>query len=326
MARALITGICGQDGSYLAELLLARGDTVVGVDRPAAGDGRLPATLAGHVERVAMDLHDPVSIASALRHCRPDQVYNLAALTSGAGMFVDPPAIHELNGLAVVRLLEAIREVDPGIRFCQASSSEMFGLAASSPQDEGTPFNPRSPYGEAKRFAHEQVARHRREFGLFACSAILFNHESPRRSTDFVTRKISQGAARVRYGLATTLTLGNLDARRDWGHARDSVRAMVLMLAHDTASDYVVATGRSHAVRDFCERAFARVGLDYRDHVRQDGADFRPAEQVPLVGDAGKALRELGWAPTVGFDELVAEMVDADLAQLSADRTTKGMP
>jgi GDPmannose 4,6-dehydratase len=326
MPRALITGICGQDGSYLAELLLARGDTVLGTDRPSAGRERLPPTLAGRVELVAMDLRDRSSIAGAIRHCRPGEVYNLAAVTSGADMFVDPPAIHDLNGQAVARLLDAIREVDPGIRFCQASSSEMFGLAAESPQSESTPFNPRSPYGEAKLFAHEQVVRHRREHGLFACSAILFNHESPRRGPGFVTRKITQGAAMIRRGLATTLVLGNLDARRDWGHARDSVRAMALMLAHGTASDYVVATGRSHAVRDICELAFARVGLDYLDHVQQASADFRAGEQVPLVGDASRALRELGWAPAVGFEELVAEMVDADMARLSADEVKKGMP
>jgi GDPmannose 4,6-dehydratase len=317
MRTAIVTGVCGQDGSYLAEHLLAEGYRVVGLARRAEA---LPAPLARvpadrfHVQ--ACDMGSQAEIVRVLDDVHPDEVYNMAARASGAGMFDDPVGLCDINGLAVTRWLEAIRAVDRRIRFCQASSSEMFGRAAMSPQDESTPFHPRSPYGAAKVYAHTMVGIYRQHHGLFACSAILFNHESPRRRPEFVTRKVTLAAARIKLGLQEHVELGHLDARRDWGFAGDHVRAMHAMLRQEEADDYVVATGELHSVRDLCEAAFAHVGLDWRDHVAEQKADFRSAEAVPLVGHAAKARRTLGWAPRVGFRELIAMMVDEDLRTL----------
>lgn len=313
MRTVLITGAQGQDGSYLAEQMLARGDRVVGTSR-VRPEG---AAIHSGVEWVEWCPRDPAWLGDVLLQVRPDEVYNLAAMSSGAGMHDDPVAIAETNGLDVVRLLEALHETVPTARFCQASSSEMFGLATSAPQCEETGFRPRSPYGAAKLFAHVMVQDFRRRHGLFACSAILYNHESPRRGEGFVTRRISLGAARIKLGRSRELAMGNLDARRDWGFAPDYVRAMALMLGQDAPQDYVVATGQLHTVRDCCRIAFEHLGLDYRDHVREDPGLFREDEAVPLVGDAGKLRRELGWRPAVEFEEMVKMMVDADMTLLA---------
>jgi GDPmannose 4,6-dehydratase len=318
MKTSLVTGIAGQDGSYLAELLISKGYRVVGavrdVDRARLA---LPTNLRGSIDLVQWDMSDERLMRQILDIYEPVEFYNLAAYTSGAAMYDDPVAMGDVNGLAVTRMLGAIRIVNPAIRFCQASSREIFGEARVSPQTESTPPVPRSPYGAAKWYADAMVRIAREYFGLFACSAILFNHESPRRGSAFVTRKISCSAARIKLGLAKELPLGNLEARRDWGYAKDYVRAMWLMLQHNRADDYVVATGESHSVRDFCRAAFEHVGLDYRDFVREVAADYRPSEARLLVGDASKAWRELNWRPEVGFVELVHKMVDSDLQQLS---------
>ena len=319
-STALITGVTGQDGSYLAELLLARGYRVVGVVRDPDAD-RAREALGLGVELTTWDPGDAKRIAGTLREVAPSEIYNMAAYSSGSGMFDDPVAIGDVNGLVVARILEAIREVDATIRFCQASSSEMFGEAAQSPQTERTAFSPRSPYGAAKVYAHSMIGIYRRRYGLFGCSAILFNHESPRRGLAFVTRKIAREAARIKLGLAGELRLGNLDARRDWGFAGDYARAMWLMLQQPGADDYVVATGATHSVRDFCDLAFARLGLNYRDYVREDAAAYRAAEPVQLVGNAEKARRELGWEPEVQFEPLVHMMVDAELRELRGANT-----
>lgn len=317
MKNALITGVAGQDGSYLAELLLAKGYRVIGTVRnqQQAADA-LPRELQGAVELVAWDMLDQRLMTETLAEYRPRELYNFAACSSGAGMYDDPVSVSEVNGLAVTRMLEAIRVVDVGIRFCQASSREIFGEAFESPQSELTPLNPRSPYGAAKLYADSMIQIYRKRYGLFACSAILFNHESPRRDPEFVTRKITQEAAKIKLGLATELQLGNLDAQRDWGFAGDFVRAMWLMLQQDTADDYVIATGQAHTVREFCDLAFGRLGLDYRDYVREDAASYRPSEPAPLVGSPTKARRDLDWKPQVSFCELVHMMVDADLHDL----------
>ncbi|MFZ5567203.1 MAG: GDP-mannose 4,6-dehydratase [Pseudomonadota bacterium] len=318
MKVALVTGISGQDGSYLAELLMSKGYRVVGavrdVDRARLA---FPSGDRGSLDWVRWDMLDEALMRQILERCAPDEFYNLAAYTSGAGMYDDPVGMGEVNGLAVTRMLEAIRAVNPGIRFCQASSREIFGEALESPQTERTRPLPRSPYGAAKSYADAMVRIAREHFGLFACSAILFNHESPRRGATFVTRKITSTAARIKLGLASELTLGNLEARRDWGYAGDYVRAMWLMLQQSQADDYVVATGESHSVRDFCQVAFGHLGLDYRDFVREMATDYRPSEPSLLVGDAGKARHVLGWRPEVGFVELVRMMVDSDMQQLS---------
>lgn len=313
MPIAIITGIGGQDGWHLAELLLARGYRVVGTTRDVAA---VKQSTDVSVELVEWDLKDENFIVEAIRNIRPTEIYNLAAYASGAGMFQDPISIGDINGLAVCRLLETIRRADPSIRFCQASSSELFGEPDESPQSETTAFHPRSPYGAAKLYAHEMVGIYRRHHGLFACSAILFNHESPRRGPGFVTGKVTEAAARIKLGLANELVLGNLDARRDWGFSGDFMRGAWLMLQAERPDDYVLATGQAHTVRDLCRYAFDRVELDYRDYVREDAAAFRPAEAVPLVGDPSKAARELGWAPSMTFAELVRTMVDADLKRL----------
>lgn len=314
MRTALVTGISGQDGTHLAHLLLARGTRVVGTTRDPARV--LPADLRDRIQLVPLDLLEGRAVAEVLARHRPDEVYNLAACTSGEGQFDDAVEMGRVNGLAVSVLLEAIREVDPRIRFCQASSSEMFGDTTQSPQSEETPFRPRSFYGAAKLYAHFVVRAHRQRHGLFAASAILFNHEGPRRGPGFVTRKVTSQVARIAAGLATELRLGNLDARRDWGYAGDHVRGMWLMLQQDTADDFVLATGETHSVRELCERAFGRVGLDYRDHVREDAAAFRPPDPVQLVGNPAKARARLGWSAEVRFGELVDAMVDADLRLL----------
>lgn len=314
----LITGITGQDGLYLTELMLERGYRVVGAVRNRAQAAlSLPKVLLDRVELVEWDMLDQQKMVDVLSHYQPVEIYNFAAYSSGAGMYDDPVGMGEINGVAVTRMLEAIHKVDAKIRFCQASSREIFGEALESPQTEATPTNPRSPYGAAKLYADSMIRIYRQRYGLFACSAILFNHESPRRSLEFVTRKITHEAAKIKLGLAKELHLGNLDAQRDWGFAGDYVCAMWLMLQQEQADDYVVATGAAHTVRKFCELAFARLGMDYRDYVCEDASAYRPAEPSLLVGAAAKANRKLGWKPEIEFRELVHMMVDADLQTLT---------
>jgi GDPmannose 4,6-dehydratase len=314
---ALITGITGQDGSYLAELLLEQGYRVVGMTRRSSTDRyERIAHLAGQIELVEGDLLDQPSLVMALDKHRPREVYNLAAQSFVPTSWNQPVLTAEVTGLGATRLLEAIRQVDPSIRFYQASSSEMFGKVREAPQTERTPFYPRSPYGVAKAYAHFLTVNYRESYDLFAVSGILFNHESPRRGLEFVTRKVSHGVARIKAGLTDTLNLGNLDAHRDWGFAGDYVRAMWLMLQQDEPRDYIVASGEGHSVRELCEIAFACVGLDYRDHVRIDEGLFRPAEVDHLLGDATKAHEELGWRPAVDFPALVRMMVDADVERI----------
>lgn len=318
MKSALLTGITGQDGSYLAEFLLERGYRVVGAARNRS---KARATLSkgflDRVELVEWDMLDQQKMVDALSRYRPAEIYNFASFSSGAGMYDDPVGIGEVNGLGVTRILEAIREVDSKMRFCQASSREVFGEAVESPQTESTPTNPRSPYGAAKLYADSMIRIYRQRYNLFACSAILFNHESPRRGLEFVTRKITHEAAKIKLGLAKELHLGNLDAQRDWGFAGDYVRAMWLMLQQDQPDDYVVATGKAHSVRELCEFAFSHLRLDYRDYVREDASAYRPVEPALLVGSATKANSKLRWKPEVEFRELVHMMVDADLRNLS---------
>ncbi len=314
---ALITGITGQDGSYLAELLLDQGYRVVGMTRRSstANNERI-AHLAGRIELVQGDLLDQASLVEALRSARPAEVYNLAAQSFVPTSWNQPVLTGEFTGLGVTRILEAIRQVDPGVRFYQASSSEMFGKVRQVPQSEETPFYPRSPYGVAKAYGHFITVNYRESYGLFAVSGILFNHESPRRGLEFVTRKVTDGAARIACGLSTELRMGNLDASRDWGFAGDYVKAIWKMLQQAEPRDYVIASGEVHSVRELCDLAFARVGLDYRDHVVVDDVHLRPAEVDHLQGDASLARRDLGWVPEVGFRELVEMMVDADMARL----------
>lgn len=315
MGMIFVTGISGQDGSFLAEQLREEGHDIVGVLRK----GRVPHTQpVPGIEYVEWDFLDVGVLRSLLGDRRPDAFYNFAAFSTGAGMFDDAAAIGEFNGVAVARMLQAIVDTDPAIRFCQASSSEMFGDPIASPQDERTPFKPLSPYGAAKLFAHTTVGAYRERHGAFACSAILYNHESSRRSPAFVTRKIADAVARIRAGEQGELILGNLEARRDWGYAPDYVRAMRLMLALGQPDDYVVATGQLHSVREFCEVAFSHAGLDYRDWVKEDATDLRRDMRGPLVGDASKARETLGWRPTQDFTALVRLMVDASIAVLAS--------
>ena len=315
--RALITGITGQDGSYLAELLLDKGYDVAGmVRRSSTVNMERVAHLAGDVEFVPGDLLDQASMIKVLRTHRPDEVYNLAAQSFVHTSFGQPVLTGETTALGVTRLLDAIRLVDPSIRYYQASSSEMFGHARQVPQTEDTPFHPRSPYGVAKVYGHWITINYRESYDLHASSGILFNHESPRRGLEFVTRKITHGAAQIALGQATELRLGNLDAQRDWGFAGDYVDAMWRMLQLESADDFVICTGETHSVREFCELAFGRVGLDYADHVVIDERFFRPAEVDLLVGDAAKAEERLGWVPQTSFTELVEMMVDNDLEAL----------
>lgn len=317
MATALITGITGQDGSYMAELLIAKGYRVIGAVRNIQkAKETLPSVLLHGVELVEWDMLNQRRISEVLMEYQPSELYNFAACSSGASMFDDPVGISDVNGLAVARMLEAIRAVNPDIRFCQASSSEIFGDAMESPQSELTPYRPRSPYGAAKLYAHSMIRIYRQRYGLFACSTILFNHESPRRGLGFVTRKITHEAAKIKLGLAQELHLGNLNARRDWGFAGDYVYAMWLMLQHPQADDYVLATGETHSVRDLCEIAFGHLGLDYRDYVREDAVAFRPNESVQLVGNPSKAKEQLGWVNTLGFSNMICMMVENDLQLL----------
>jgi GDPmannose 4,6-dehydratase len=317
--RALITGITGQDGSYLAELLLDKGYEVFGMTRRASTENVERIThLIDRVTLLQGDLLDPPSLVSALKDSQPAEVYNLAAQSFVPTSWNQPVLTAEFTAVGVTRMLEAIRSVDSGIRFYQASSSEMFGKVREVPQTELTPFHPRSPYGVAKVYGHHITVNYRESFDLFAVSGILFNHESPRRGLEFVTRKASDGVARIKLGLAHELRLGNLDSKRDWGFAGDYVEAMWLMLQQEGPSDYVVATGEEHSVREFVEIAFEHAGLDWERHVVTDPAFLRPAEVDHLVGDASKARIELGWEPKVSFRELVELMVDADLERLSA--------
>jgi GDPmannose 4,6-dehydratase len=316
--RALITGITGQDGSYLAELLLEKEYEVFGMVRRASSENfdRIEH-LVGHVNLVQGDLLDPASLMAVLEEAQPHEVYNLAAQSFVPTSWNQPVLTAEFTAVGVTRLLEAIRRIDPAIRVYQASSSEMFGKVREVPQTELTPFYPRSPYGVAKVYGHFITVNYRESYDLFAVSGILFNHESPRRGLEFVTRKVSDGVARIKLGLADELLLGNLDAKRDWGYAGDYVRAMWLMLQQDEPADYVVATGQEHSVREFVELSFAYAGLEQDGHVRLDERFLRPAEVDHLVGDPSKAREQLGWEPEVSFQELVEMMVDADLERLS---------
>ena len=315
--RALITGITGQDGSYLAELLLEQGYDVVGMVRRSSTINFERIThLMDDVEFAAGDLLDQMSMIEVLQKHRPEEVYNLAAQSFVQTSFGQPVLTGETTALGVTRLLDAIRIVDDSIRFYQASSSEMFGKVHEVPQSETTPFHPRSPYGVAKVYGHWITVNYRESYDLHASSGILFNHESPRRGLEFVTRKITHGVAQIALGQATELRLGNLDAKRDWGFAGDYVEAMWRMLQQEAPDDFVICTGETHSVREFCEFAFGRAGLDYKDHVVVDERFFRPAEVDLLVGDAAKAETQLGWRPRTRFNQLVEMMVDHDLETL----------
>ncbi len=317
MPRALITGVTGQDGSYLAELLLSKGYEVVGVVRRTSHHSyeRIEHLLE-RIQVVAADLLDQHSLTVALQETRPDEVYNLAAQSYVPTSWTQPVLTGEFTALGVTRILEAIRLAHPQAKFYQASSSEMFGRVTETPQRETTPFYPRSPYGVAKVYGHWITVNYRESYNLYAVSGILFNHESPRRGIEFVTRKVTDGVARIKLGLAKEIPLGNLDARRDWGYAGDYVEAMWRMLQQPTPQDYVVGTGQTHSVRDLVEAAFGHVGLDWRKYVKSDPRYMRPAEVDLLQADPSKAKRELGWSPNVKFPELVAMMVDADLERL----------
>jgi GDPmannose 4,6-dehydratase len=314
---ALITGITGQDGSYLAEFLLAKGYSVHGIVRRSSSSN---LQRIGHLlDRVTLhhaDLLDQSSLMTTLDQCRPDELYNLGAQSFVPTSWSEPVLTAEITGLGVTRLLDAIRAVDPNIRFYQASSSEMFGRVQETPQRETTPFWPRSPYSVAKVYGHWITVNYRESYDLFACSGILFNHESPRRGIEFVTRKITNTVAQIKLGLATELRLGNLQARRDWGFAGDYVQAMWLMLQQDRPEDYVVGTGETNRVEKFVQAAFGHVDLDWRDYVVVDPKFYRPAEVDLLVADPSKARTDLGWEPSVKFDELVAMMVNSDLKEL----------
>ncbi len=314
---ALITGITGQDGSYLAEFLLQKGYEVHGMVRRSSTEnferiGHLRSKISLH----QADLLDELSLIELMQQVRPDEIYNLAAMSFVPTSWTQPILTSEFTAIGVVRVLEAMRRVCPKARLYQASSSEMFGHVRETPQTELTPFYPRSPYGVAKAFGHYITVNYRESYQLFAVSGILFNHESPRRGMEFVTRKVTDGAARIKLGLQQTLAMGNLDAKRDWGFAGDYVRAMWLMLQAEKPDDYVIATGSTHTVRELCEAAFAHVGLDWQAHVKIDPKFIRPAEVELLLGDASKAKRELGWQPQVDFKGLITMMVDADLARV----------
>jgi len=315
---ALITGITGQDGSYLAELLLEKGYRVVGMTRRTSTDVHERIQhIVDDIEFVSGDLLDQTSITNLIAAVKPDEVYNLAAQSFVPTSWSQPVLTGEFTALGVTRVLEAIRAVNPKIRFYQASSSEMFGKVQAVPQDESTPFYPRSPYGVAKVYGHWITVNYRESYNIFAVSGILFNHESSRRGKEFVTRKISDGVARIKFGLQKELRLGNLDAQRDWGFAGDYVRAMWLMLQQPTPDDYVIANGRTHSVREFCRIAFETAGLgSYEEYVKIDPRFVRPAEVDLLIGDPSKAKRALGWEPQVSFEQLVAMMVEADIKRL----------
>lgn len=319
---ALITGITGQDGAYLAELLLSKGYDVYGMVRRSSTENyeRLSPELRQKITLHQADLLDQLSMLRLIDRIQPAEIYNLAAQSFVPTSFEQPLLTGEFTGLGVTRVLEAIRQVNPKIRFYQASSSEMFGTVQEEPQTERTPFWPRSPYGVAKVYGYWITVNYRESYDIFACNGILFNHESPLRGKEFVTRKISDAVARIKHGLQKELRLGNLDAQRDWGFAGDYVRAMWLMLNHTTADDYVVSTGIKHTVREFCQLAFARAGLDYEKYVVVDAAFFRPADVHTLCGDPAKAKRVLGWEPEVSFARLVEQMVDADLERVAKEK------
>ncbi len=325
MPSALITGITGQDGSYLAELLLERGYEVHGMVRRSSTEkfDRIEH-LRDRVTLHQGDLLDSRSLGDALRDSKPDEIYNLAAMSYVAASWVQPTLTAEFTGVGVTRLLEAMRETCPEARFYQASSSEMFGKVLEIPQTETTPFYPRSPYGVAKTYGHFITVNYRESYGLFACSGILFNHESPRRGLEFVTRKITWHAAAIKLGLLDSIALGNLDARRDWGFAGDYVEAMWLMLQQDEPQDFVVATGTTHTVRDCLEVAFGHAGLSVDDHVQLDPKLIRPAEVDTLVGDPSRARERLGWEPRMSFEALIRLMVDSDLSYLGAQPSARG--
>jgi len=321
--KALITGITGQDGSYLAEFLLKKNYRVYGlIRRSSTINFERISHLQDQVELIPGDLLDESSLISALRKTEADEVYNLAAQSFVPTSWSQPVLTGEFTALGVTRLLEAIRVANPAIRFYQASSSEMFGMVETSPQCESTRFYPRSPYGVAKLYGHWITVNARESYGLFACSGILFNHESPRRGIEFVTRRVTYSAARIKLGLQDKLKIGNLDAERDWGYAGDYVEAMWLMLQQDRPDDFVVATGKTHTVKRLLEVAFGHVGLDYRKFIETDPALFRPAEVHHLCGDYSKARQKLGWQPTVGFEKLIEMMVDSDLSTLERTRST----
>ncbi|MBX7234744.1 MAG: GDP-mannose 4,6-dehydratase [Caldilineales bacterium] len=327
MPKALITGITGQDGSYLADFLLEKGYQVIGVVRRSStvNFDRIHH-IQDRIEIVQGDLLDQVSLIHLLEEHRPHEVYNLAAQSFVPTSFSQPVLTGEVTALGVTRMLDAIRIVDKGIRFYQASSSEMFGKVQEVPQTEKTPFYPRSPYGAAKVYGHWITVNYRESYGLFACSGILFNHESPRRGLEFLPRKVSQGVARIRAGLQKELHLGNLEARRDWGYAPDYVRGMWLMLQQDHPDDYLLATGETHTVREFVQIAFEHVGLDWEKHLVIDPKYYRPAEVDLLVGNPAKARRALAWEHSVSFEQLVRLMVDADLSLLEAAETQRTSP
>jgi GDPmannose 4,6-dehydratase len=319
--RALVTGITGQDGSYLAEFLLSQGYEVLGmVRRSSTVNFDRIRHFQDDVTIVQGDLLDQMSLLDILREHRPQEVYNLAAQSFVPTSWKQPVLTGEFTALGVTRVLDAIRIVDPEIRFYQASSSEMFGKVRETPQNENTPFYPRSPYGVAKVYGHWITINYRESYNLFACSGILFNHESPRRGLEFVTHKVTYGAARIKLGLADNLHLGNLQARRDWGYAGDYVQAMWLMLQQDGPDDYVVATGVTHSVQELCEAAFGYLDLDWRKYVLSDPQFFRPAEVDLLVGDSSKAHAKLGWEPSINFEQLIRLMVDADMRALQTNR------
>ncbi len=319
MPTALITGVGGQDGSYLSEFLLAKGYRVVGTvpDGDPVNIDRIRHLLE-RIEIVQDDMLDQEHLENVFRDHRPDEVYNFAANSVLAASFHQPILATMVLAMGVTRILEAIRKITPAARFFQASSSEIFGKPAEVPQSETTPFHPRNPYGVSKAYGHLMAMTYRENYGMYACSGILYNHESPRRSAEFVTRKITRAAAMIKLGLARDLRLGNLDARRDWGFAGDYVQAMWLMLQQPQPDDYVLATGETHSVRELCEEAFSQLGLDYRDHVVHEAESFRPPETAQLVGNPAKAYRVLGWKREVSFRDLVRMMVDADLQALRA--------
>ncbi|MBB33049.1 MAG: GDP-mannose 4,6-dehydratase [Acidimicrobiaceae bacterium] len=317
MPTALITGVTGQDGSYLAENLLRKGYEVIGmVRRSSTVNYERIAHIQGSIKFVNGDLLDQISLIDAIKMHEPDEIYNLAAQSFVQTSFGQPVLTGETTALSVTRMLDAIRIVNPSIKFYQASSSEMFGKVAEVPQSESTPFYPRSPYGVAKVYGHWITVNYRESYNLHASSGILFNHESPRRGLEFVTRKISYGAASIKLGMEEKLSLGNLDSKRDWGFAGDYVEAMWLMLQQETPDDFVICSGLTHSVREFCDLAFKHVGLSYEDHVVVDERFFRPAEVDLLVGDYSKASKVLDWQPSTTFEELVEMMVDADMALL----------
>ncbi len=317
MPNALITGVTGQDGSYLAEFLLEKGYNVYGVVRRSSTENfERIEHLKGSISLVQADLLDQLSIISALEEAQPDEVYNLAAQSFVPTSWAQPVLTGEFDALGVTKILEAIRQINKSIKFYQASSSEMFGKVRQTPQDENTPFYPRSPYGVAKVYGHWITVNYRESYGIFACSGILFNHESPRRGKEFVSRKITDGVARIKEGLLDKLHLGNMAAQRDWGYAGDYVKAMWMMLQAKEPSNYVIATGRMHSVEDLARIAFSRADLDWKDHVEIDPKLVRPAEVDTLLGNASRAKTELGWEPETSFEDMISMMVDADLERV----------